>query len=716
MGASWYFCTMENVFDGLNLLAPGDPRRMGVHPVEGGWNVVVFSRHASHLALSVFERDASGGYREAARYRLVHRDGVVWHGFLPSDADTLVYGFRADGPSPDGLSDVGLGHLRGASERAKPFFFEPSKLLLDPYAPELVRAPVWHDALYHARIVGGDREMPDSGPYAPLGQVRRQGLEGSAPPRIPQRPWTDTVIYEAHVRGMTQLLQDVPADLRGTYLGFCHDRVIEHLSSLGVTTVQLMPIFAFLQDHRLVEQGLTQYWGYNPLSFFAPEPRYASDPQRAAAEVRQMVGRLHEAGIEVVLDVVFNHTAEGSHLGPTLSWRGLDAASYYIHAEDAPTELWDVTGTGNTVNVYEPMVLRMVMDALRHWVTEYGIDGFRFDLAPALCRTPRQMDMRAPFLQAMAQDPILGGVKLIAEPWDIGPDGYQLGRFGAPWRELNGAYRDVVRQYWMGHVRLGDVTTRISGSRDLFPGQHTRGLRSVNFITAHDGFTLADLVSYEHKRNEANGEQNRDGHEPNYGWNHGVEGPSVDPAIQDARGQTQRALLATLLLSDGIPFLLGGDELGRTQQGNNNAYCQDNALSWFDWDGAKGELQAWIADLISLRSKLGSHGLMSLYREAIRRETLHWYHPSAQPIMGGDWDASGQVPFAASIKGQADWVILLFNPSLEPCRFDLSMVPNGVPRRLRWGPTGRCDRPCDQQYTAAPRTVQLIAVGDQTAR
>ena len=425
----------------------------------------------------------------------------------------------------------------------------------------------------------------DSAPFAPLGAVVEDRFEWGDD-RLPQVPWENTIIYETHVKGISMRHPDVPAEFRGTYLGMASDPILDHLRRLGVTTVQLLPVHAKLHDRRLVDMGLANYWGYNTLNFFAPEPDYCTEGAiTGVREFKMMVRALHAAGLEVIIDVVYNHTAEGSHLGPTLSWRGIDNLGYYKANPAEPRYLMDYTGTGNTLDVGNPYVLQMITDSLRYWVTEMHVDGFRFDLAAALARELFDVDMLASFFQVIQQDPVLNRVKLIAEPWDVGPGGYQVGGFPWQWAEWNGRYRDAVRQFWRGDSGLkGEFATRIAGSSDLYERSGRRPFASINFITAHDGFTIEDLVSYDEKHNWANGEENRDGHEPNYSTNCGVEGPTDDPDVLDCRERLKRALIGTLFLSQGVPMLLGGDELSRTQGGNNNAYCQDNEINWYDWD------------------------------------------------------------------------------------------------------------------------------------
>ena len=530
-----------------------------------GVNFALFSANAEKVELCVFD---ARGRRELARIALPEFTDEVWHGYLPDARPGTLYGYRVYGPY-----DPARGHR-----------FNHHKLLLDPYAKALSGKLRWTDA-HHAYRIGSHREdlsfdRRDNASAMPKCVVLEEAFTWGDDHR-PAVAWTDTVFYELHVKGFTVQHPGVPPALRGTFAGLATPAVIGYLHELGVTTVELLPVQAFVDDRRLVEQKLRNYWGYNSIGFFAPEPRYLAG---GPSEFKTMVKHLHEAGIEVVLDVVYNHTAEGNHLGPTLSFKGIDNASYYRLADD-PRYYQDFTGTGNTLDLRHPRVLQMVTDSLRYWVEEMHVDGFRFDLAPALAREDGGTYRRdAAFFKAIQQDPVLSRVKMIAEPWDVGPDGYQLGNFPPGWSEWNGKYRDTVRRFWRGdHGVLPELASRIAGSSDLFAHNGRRPRAGVNFVTVHDGFTLADLVAYDHKHNEANHEDNRDGASDNMSWNHGVEGPTDDPAIVVLRERQKRNLLATLLLSLGVPLILAGDERGRTQRGNNNGYCQDNEISWIDW-------------------------------------------------------------------------------------------------------------------------------------
>nr|WP_043607058.1 glycogen debranching protein GlgX [Candidatus Protofrankia datiscae] len=544
-------------------MLPGSPEPLGVHWDGRGVNVAVAAPSADAVEICLF--DTRG--REK-RHRLPERGGGVCYGYLPGVGPGQRYGLRAHGPY---APERGLRH-------------NPAKLLVDPYARMLTGSLVPHPAIHgfeEADPYAAGPDGHDSAPFVPMCVV----VDGRRRPtgKRPAIPWPETVIYELHVKGFTRTHPDVPPALRGTYAGLAHPAVIDHLRTLGITAVELLPVHAHVPEPALSQRGLTNYWGYNTVGFFAPHPGYAAT-NNPVAEFQSMVGALHAAGIEVILDVVFNHTAEGDEHGPTLSLRGLDNATYYRVDPGDPRRYRDVTGCGNTVNTASPHAVKMITDSLRYWVTEMGVDGFRFDLATALARSPDGFDPAAPLLTAIHADPLLSTVKLIAEPWDVGWGGYQVGAFPAPWAEWNGRYRDTVRAAWTrGASTVADLGYRITGSSDLYHHSGRQPWASVNFVTAHDGFTLADLVSYDHKHNEANGEDNRDGDDHGNSANFGVEGPSDDPAVLACRRLVRRSLLATLLLSAGVPMLLAGDELGRSQGGNNNAYCQDNATSWLRW-------------------------------------------------------------------------------------------------------------------------------------
>lgn len=556
---------MSYSFSELDFMKP----ELGAEFTGEGTHFAVFSAHAEQVELCLFSED---GREETDRLPLPKREGDVWSGYIAGLRPGTVYGYRAHGPY-----EPAAGHR-----------FNPNKLLLDPYAKQVLGEIEWNDALYGYRIGDPAEDLSfderDSAPFMVKGVVQDPDFDWAGDAAI-RRPWTETIIYEAHVRGMTMTHPGVPEELRGTFMGMASDPIVEHLVDLGISAVELLPIQYFPDDRYLLEKGLRNYWGYQTLGFFAPQPRFLSG--RAITEFKTMVKRFHAAGIEVIMDVVYNHTAEGSELGPTLSFRGLDNASYYRLSPDDPRHTYDTTGTGNTLNVAHPMVLRMVLDSLRYWVGVMHVDGFRFDLASTLGRTRHiEFDREGTFFDAIRQDPILSGVKLIAEPWDVGDGGYQVGGFPYPFREWNDKYRDDVRRFWKGDGGLAPgLATRLTGSAPQFNHSDRGATSSVNLISAHDGFTLMDTVSYDGKHNEANGEENRDGHSDNHSANLGAEGPTEDDGIRAARDRRRRAMIATLMTSQGVPMLLGGDELGNGQQGNNNAYCQDNEIGWTDWSG-----------------------------------------------------------------------------------------------------------------------------------
>ena len=549
---------------------PGRPYPLGATWDGTGTNFALFSEHGSKVELCLF--DSVESTAEAHRIALPERTDLVFHGYLPDVGPGQLYGYRVHGP-----------HEPAAGRR-----FNPAKLLLDPYAKAIGRDLKWDDALFGYPVGGDDLSMDqrDSAAFAPLASVLDTAFTWGDD-RPPNTPWHRTLIYETHVRGLTMRHPEVPEEKRGTYAGVASEPIIRHLKELGVTAVELLPVHAHLDDRVLLDRGLTNYWGYNTLGFFAPHLEYASraSPRKSVQEFKMMVRTLHAAGIEVILDVVYNHTCEGSEFGPTLSWRGIDNAAYYRLAPESARHYMDFTGTGNTLNMMHPRVLQLIMDSLRYWVTEMHVDGFRFDLAATLARELFEVNRLGAFFDIIHQDPILSQVKLIAEPWDVGPGGYQVGNFPVGWTEWNGKYRDTVREFWKGDGETaGELATRLAGSSDLYEDDGRRPYASVNFITAHDGFCLQDLVSYDHKHNEANGENNRDGADDNRSWNCGVEGPSDDPNILALRERQKRNFIATLLFSQGVSMLFAGDELSHTKHGNNNTYCQDNELTWLDWN------------------------------------------------------------------------------------------------------------------------------------
>jgi glycogen operon protein len=638
-----------------------------------GVNFAVFSAHAEQVDLCIFD---PSGRREIARLTLPEYTEEVWHGYLPYADPGLVYGFRVHGPyAPD------QGHR-----------FNPSKLLLDPYAKALTGSLRWTDAVFGYRLHSprGDLSMDrrDSASAMPKAVVVDDHYSWGDD-RRPDTPWSDTVIYEAHVRGLTRLFEEVPQPRRGTFAGLSHPAVIDHLRRLGITAIELMPVHAFLQDRILLEKGLSNYWGYNTLAYFAPEPRYLS--QGNPRELRDMVRRYHAAGIEVILDVVYNHTCEGSELGPTLSWRGLDNASYYRLAEDARYTIND-TGTGNTLNLSHPRVLQMVTDSLRYWAQAYHVDGFRFDLGLTLGRQSWGFDQQAGFFHAIRQDPLLSRLKLICEPWDVGPGGYQLGRFPPGFSEWNDRYRDTVRRFWRGDGgQRQELAARLGGSGDLFDTWRKRPRASINYIACHDGATLEDLVSYEGKYNQANAEDNRDGASDNLSTNYGAEGPTDDPVIVEYRERVKRSMLATLMASLGTPMIQMGDEAGRTQRGNNNAYCQDNALTWMDWSlvksGRGAALSRFFADLASARRRYitlrADHYLGDAeIAPGIRAQS--WWDERGQQLAPQDWENDeGRIlalrRAARRPDGTVEVTALLMNTSSGPVQFQL---PGDLPWML----------------------------------
>jgi glycogen operon protein len=572
----------------ITAVWPGQPYPRGATWDGEGVNFSVFSSHAEKVELCIFDQT---GKHELQRIELRERTDEVWHSYLPEARPGLLYGYRVHGPyQPE------KGHR-----------FNPHKLLIEPYAKHLQGPLVWSDAHFGYRLGHAKADLSfdkrDSAAGTPKCRVVDPAFTwgDDRPPRV---PWHDTVIYEAHVRGLTMKHPDVPRHLRGTYAGLGTAPVIEHLQRLGVTTLELMPVHAFVDDRTLLDKGLRNYWGYNTIGFFAPELRYSATGR--ISEFKTMVKALHSAGIEVILDVVYNHTAEGNQLGPTLSFRGIDNASYYRLSPQDPRYYMDFTGTGNTLNLQHPRVLQLLMDSLRYWVLEMHVDGFRFDLASALARELFDVDRLGSFFDTIGQDPTLSEVKLIAEPWDIGSGGYQVGNFPPGWNEWNDKYRDSMRAYWKGDGGLiGEFARRFTGSSDLYEASGRKPHASINFITAHDGFTLQDLVSYNEKHNEANGEENRDGNNNNHSWNCGAEGPTDDTAVKALRARQKRNLIASLLLSQGVPMVLGGDELSHTQGGNNNAYCQDNDISWLDWnlDEEQQRFLDFVAETIALRRR-----------------------------------------------------------------------------------------------------------------
>ncbi|MGH8161637.1 MAG: glycogen debranching protein GlgX [Gammaproteobacteria bacterium] len=658
---------------------PGNPYPFGATWDGRGVNFALFSAHAEKVELCLFD---SKGTRERERIALPECTDQVWHGYVPDAHPGTLYGYRVYGPY-----DPQRGHR-----------FNHHKLLLDPYARLLHGSLRWSDAHFGYRV-GSPRED--------LSFDKRDNARGMwkcsvvdpafswGGDRLPRRPWDETVIYEAHLRGYTMRHPAVEERFRGTDAGLASPPVIAHLKSLGITAVEFLPVQAFLNNRYLIQKKLCNYWGYNTVGFFAPEPRYLA--RGKLFNFKTMVARLHDAGIEVILDVVYNHTAEGNQLGPTLSFRGIDNASYYRLQPDDERYYTDDTGTGNTFNLGHPRVLQMVMDSLRYWAGEMHVDGFRFDLATALGRGPAGFNPHCSFLDALRQDPLLATRKLIAEPWDLGPGGYQLGHYGHGWSGWNDRYRDTVRRFWRGDEGvLPELATRVMGSADLFDHDGRRPRASVNFITAHDGFTLADLVSYERKHNEANGEDNRDGSDNNYSTNYGAEGDTDDPTILALRRRQRRNLLATLLFSQGTPMLLGGDEFARSQGGNNNAYCQDNEISWLDWEGVDGSGEndvEFVRRLLQLRRR---HAALR-WRHFLHGETrcehgikdATWFAPEGGEMISERWEDSQARAVCLMLNGNAgrpraeapqppgEILLLLMNAASEGVSFKLPALPFG---------------------------------------
>src|SRR6202522_1922821 len=652
---------------------PGASYPLGATWDGWGTNFAVFSEVAERVELCLF--DESGAEE---RVPLTEVDGFVWHGYLPTISPGQQYGYRVHGP---------YDPLRGNR-------CAPAKLLLDPYGKALDGAVIWDEALFDYKWADPrKRNTTDSSPFMPKNVVINPFFDWGDD-RAPRIPYHETVIYEAHVRGLTLRHPDVPEHQRGTYAGLAHPSVIAHLQRLGVTAVELMPVHQFIPEQALVARGLTNYWGYNTIGFLAPHNRYASTGQRGeqVGEFKAMVRALHEAGIEVILDVVYNHTAEGDHRGPTLSFRGIDNAAYYRLSDRDPWYYLDYTGCGNSLNVRHPHSLQLVMDSLRYWGLEMHVDGLRFDLAAALARKLHDVDRLSTFFDLVQQDPVVSQVKLIAEPWDVGEGGYQVGNFPPLWTEWNGQYRDTVRDFWRGRpATMPEFASHLTGSSDLYATSGRRPFASINFVTCHDGFTMNDLVSYNHKHNEANDEDNRDGADDNRSWNCGAEGPTDDPVIDELRARQKRNFLVTLFLSQGVPMLLAGDEVGRTQAGNNNAYCQDNEISWLDWGRADTE-----RDLLQFTEALaGLRRIHPLFRRrrffrgqplspSEEQGDLVWLTPGGDEMTESDWATSYANSLAVFLNGDAisepdprgekisdARFLLLFNAHSEPLTFTL---------------------------------------------
>jgi isoamylase len=657
---------------------PGKPYPLGATWDGEGVNFALFSEHAESVELCLFDES---GRRETHRIRVREQTDQVWHCYLPEARPGLPYGYR----------------IRGPYDPERGLRFNHHKLLLDPYAKQIRNGMKWHDSHFGYKIGHRNEDLSydrrDSAPGMLKGVVVDQAFTWGAD-RAPRTPWHRTIIYELHVKGLTKRHPDVPPVLRGTYAALATAPVIDHLTRLGITAVELMPVHAFVDDRHLIAQGLRNYWGYNTIGFFAPEPRYSATG--SIAEFKTMVKALHSAGIEVILDVVYNHTAEGNQLGPTLSFRGIDNPVYYRLVGDNQRYYTDYTGTGNTLNMRHPRVLQLIMDSLRYWVLEMHVDGFRFDLAATLARELHEVDRLGAFLDIIHQDPILSQVKLIAEPWDLGEGGYQVGKFPVGWAEWNDKYRDALRSYWKGDGGIiGELAYRITGSSDLYARSGRRPYASVNFVTAHDGFTLRDLVSYNSKHNEANGEENRDGTDNNRSWNCGEEGPTDDPEINQLRARQKRNLIATLFLSQGVPMLLAGDDIGHTQNGNNNAYCQDNEISWLDWDPAHvdTELLAFVQRMIALRKDHPVFRRRNFFQGRKIRgadvKDIVWLRPDGQEMTDEEWNQDFARSLGITLSGQAvdevdergqriqdDNFLLLINAHHEEIPFVVPVPPS----------------------------------------
>jgi isoamylase len=664
---------------------PGNPFPLGPIWDGQGTNFALFSENAERVELCLFDPED----REV-RVEMTEHTAFNWHCYIPGCGPGQRYGYRAHGPY-----DPATGHR-----------FNPSKLLIDPYAKAIEGPIQWDRANVLPYVPSGDEDADlepdheDDAQAIPKCIVIDPAFDWEDD-RLPAHPWSETVIYEAHVKGLTQLHPDVRDDLRGTYAGLASEPALEYFNKLGVTAVEILPIHHIADESFLHDRGLTNYWGYSSIGYLAPHGLYAATGMHGeqVSEFKGMVKALHKAGIEVILDVVYNHTAEGNHLGPMLSFKGIDNTSYYRLMPDEPRFYQDFTGTGNSLNPVHPSVLRLIMDSLRYFVIDCHVDGFRFDLASALAREFYEVDRLSAFFDTIHQDPVLSQVKLIAEPWDVGPGGYQVGNFPVLWAEWNGIYRDTIRDFWRGQANVADFAFRFTGSSDLYQSDGRTPSASINFVTAHDGFTLRDLVSYNEKHNEANGEENKDGTDDNRSWNCGVEGPADDPVVNALRARQQRNFLTTLLLSQGVPMILGGDEYGRSQSGNNNAWCQDNAVSWFDWSTGDIELEAFTEQLIRLRRE---HPVFRRAAFLTGREVrdsglpdVWWFRPDGRRMTHKDWQRDDARTLGVFLNGQEipsrtphgeeivdDSFLLLFNAHFEQVTFTLPTRRFGA----RWAP------------------------------
>jgi len=696
-------------------ISEGQPFPRGAVWDGKGVNFALFSANAKKVELCLFNEE---GKEELQRIDLPEYTDEIFHGYVPKLEPGAVYGYRVHGPY----------------EPEKGHRFNPNKLLLDPYARAHMGKLKWNDACFGYTIGAQNADLSfdarDSAPFVPKCLVVDPTFEWRQETRRHQVPWDRTIVYELHIRGYTKLHPKVPKKHRGTFAGLSNPEVIAYIKSLGVTSVELLPVFTFVNDRRFRAKGLSEYWGYNTIGFFAPHPTYACAPGNALQEFKEMIARFHDAGLEVVLDVVYNHTSEGNEMGPTLSFRGIDNASYYRLMPDKPRYYINDTGTGNTVNLSHPRVMQTVTDSLRYWVQETEVDGFRFDLGTILAREPNGFDNQSGFLKACSQDPVLGTVKLIAEPWDLGPGGYQVGAFPPGWAEWNDKFRDTTRGFWKGDDIAGALAPRLCASGDIYNRSGRKPWSSVNFVTAHDGFTLNDLVTYNEKHNQANGEDNKDGTSDNRSWNCGVEGPTDDPEICNLRTRQMRNILATLLLSQGTPMLLAGDEFGRTQQGNNNAYCQDNEISWVNWNMAtKGRsLIEFVQQLTKIRHHYPilrrNRFLTGIFNEELGIKDVTWIHPSGEEMQEQSWktdrcfgmliDGRAQ-PTGLRRRGSDATLLIVFNSFHEPVPFAIpstigsehwSMLldtSNGSTIQAKSYKSG-------DKYEAAPRSLQLLVL------
>ena len=700
----------------------GVPFHRGAHWDGRGVNFALFSAHATQVELCLFSED---GKTETQRVTLPEHTNEIWHGYVPGLMAGQRYGYRVHGPY----------------EPEKGHRFNPNKLLLDPYAYAHFGEVIWDPAVFGYTMESGDDltfDERDSAPFMPKCIVVDQNFDFTGARGRKQVPWDQTIFYETHVKGFTKLRNDLPEHIRGTYAGLAQTPILDYIRELGVTSVELLPIHTFVNDSNLLEKGMVNYWGYNTIGFFAPDPRYASDRPNTLREFKEMVACFHEAGLEVILDVVYNHTAEGNEKGPTLCFKGIDNASYYRLLPDQPRYYINETGTGNTVNVSHPRVLQMVMDSLRYWTEETSVDGFRFDLGTILAREPNGFDNRSGFLKACSQDPLLSSVKLIAEPWDCGPGGYQVGGFPPGWAEWNDKFRDTVRDFWRDQAPASALTERMCGSGNVFNHKGRKPWASVNFLTAHDGFTLNDTVTYNEKHNDANGENNQDGNSDNRSWNCGVEGPSDDPEINKLRARQIRNMLATLLLSQGTPMLLAGDEFGRTQNGNNNAYCQDDEISWLNWDlHEKGQyLVSFVRDLTALRHRFPilrrNRFYTGAYNETLGVKDLTWINANGREMEDEHWGDSNMKCFGMLMDGRAQptgilkrggdaTMLLVINEHSEMVEFTLPESYGGEEWAILFdtnleGEEARGTHRTGECYQVTGRSVLLFALKSENAQ